>query len=94
MPGTFSDIIEHLVPELQRRGRYKREYAKGTLRHKRWPWRVPAATASCGRKKVEHRREPLFRKRRSGMIDAERVAPPATHAAAGRCAMSLSSVIG
>jgi long-chain alkane monooxygenase len=31
---TFSDIVEHLVPELQRRGRYKRDYAPGTLREK------------------------------------------------------------
>ncbi len=34
MPGTFADLVEHLVPELQRRGRYKRDYAEGTLRHK------------------------------------------------------------
>jgi long-chain alkane monooxygenase len=31
---TFSDIPEHLVPELQKRGRYKRDYATGTLREK------------------------------------------------------------
>jgi long-chain alkane monooxygenase len=31
---TFSDIAEHLVPELQKRGRYKRDYAPGTLREK------------------------------------------------------------
>ncbi len=34
MPGTFADIVDHLVPELQRRGRYKRDYGEGTLRHK------------------------------------------------------------
>ena len=34
MPETFEAIIEHLVPELQRRGRYKREYGPGTLRAK------------------------------------------------------------
>ncbi len=34
MPGTFADIVEHLAPELQRRGRYKREYRDGVLRHK------------------------------------------------------------
>jgi FMN-dependent oxidoreductase (nitrilotriacetate monooxygenase family) len=34
MPGTFADIVEHLVPELQRRGRYKADYREGTLRHK------------------------------------------------------------
>jgi FMN-dependent oxidoreductase (nitrilotriacetate monooxygenase family) len=31
---TFADIVEHLVPELQRRGAFKREYAPGTLREK------------------------------------------------------------
>ena len=34
MPGSFADIVDHLVPELERRGRYKRDYAEGTLRHK------------------------------------------------------------
>ena len=33
-PGTFADVVEHLVPELQRRGAYQREYTPGTLRHK------------------------------------------------------------
>jgi hypothetical protein len=33
-PETFVDIVDMLVPELQRRGRYKTEYAKGTLREK------------------------------------------------------------
>jgi alkanesulfonate monooxygenase SsuD/methylene tetrahydromethanopterin reductase-like flavin-dependent oxidoreductase (luciferase family) len=31
---TFSDIVAHLVPELQKRGVYKRDYAPGTLREK------------------------------------------------------------
>lgn len=31
---TFADIVEHLVPELQKRGVYKRDYAPGTLREK------------------------------------------------------------
>ena len=34
MPGTFADIVDHLVPVLQARGRYKRDYADGTLREK------------------------------------------------------------
>ena len=34
MPGSFADVIEQLVPELQRRGRYKRGYTDGPLRHK------------------------------------------------------------
>ncbi|MBR0694121.1 LLM class flavin-dependent oxidoreductase [Bradyrhizobium lablabi] len=33
-PGDFEDIADMLVPELTRRGRYKRDYAKGTLREK------------------------------------------------------------
>jgi long-chain alkane monooxygenase len=33
-PETFADIVDLLVPELQRRGRYKTGYAKGTLREK------------------------------------------------------------
>ncbi len=34
MPGTFADIVDQLVPELQRRDRYKRGYGEGTLREK------------------------------------------------------------
>ena len=33
-PETFEDVARHLVPELQRRGVYKRDYAPGTLREK------------------------------------------------------------
>ncbi|MGY4155144.1 FMN-dependent oxidoreductase (nitrilotriacetate monooxygenase family) [Bradyrhizobium sp. USDA 4461] len=33
-PGDFEDIADMLVPELVKRGRYKKEYAKGTLREK------------------------------------------------------------
>ncbi|MGX1770191.1 NtaA/DmoA family FMN-dependent monooxygenase, partial [Dietzia sp. NPDC055343] len=31
-PGTWEDVIEHLVPELQRRGRYPLDAEPGTLR--------------------------------------------------------------
>ncbi len=31
---TFADIVDHLVPELQRRGVYKTDYRPGTLREK------------------------------------------------------------
>ena len=31
---TFADIVEHLVPELQRRGAYRKEYGLGALREK------------------------------------------------------------
>lgn len=33
-PETFADVVELLVPELQRRGRYKPTYRTGTLREK------------------------------------------------------------
>jgi hypothetical protein len=33
-PGTFEDLVEFVVPELQRRGAYQTEYAPGTLRSK------------------------------------------------------------
>ena len=33
-PETFRDVVDLLVPELQRRGRYKTAYRKGTLREK------------------------------------------------------------
>ena len=33
-PGTFVDLVEHLVPELQRRGVYPTDYPDGTLRER------------------------------------------------------------
>jgi FMN-dependent oxidoreductase (nitrilotriacetate monooxygenase family) len=33
-PETFVDVVDFLVPELQRRGRYKTAYRQGTLREK------------------------------------------------------------
>jgi hypothetical protein len=33
-PGTFVEVVEHVVPELQRRGIYKKAYPAGTLREK------------------------------------------------------------
>jgi len=50
-PETFSDFVELVVPELQRRGVYKLDYSPGTLREKffgpgqsRLPQSHPAAT--------------------------------------------------
>jgi alkanesulfonate monooxygenase len=48
---TFADVANLMVPELQRRGRYKRQYAPGTLREKlfgagpRLPANHPAAAS-------------------------------------------------
>ncbi len=54
-PESFADIADLLVPELQRRGRYKTEYRPGTLREKlfpgagpRLPARHPAAASRRG----------------------------------------------
>jgi FMN-dependent oxidoreductase (nitrilotriacetate monooxygenase family) len=33
-PQSFEDVVEFIVPELQRRGAYKTQYTPGTLRHK------------------------------------------------------------
>ncbi len=33
-PGTFRDIVEFIVPELQTRQRYRTQYSEGTLREK------------------------------------------------------------
>ena len=33
-PGTFADVIDHVVPVLQERGAYPTAYEPGTLRHK------------------------------------------------------------
>jgi alkanesulfonate monooxygenase len=34
MPDTFADVVDHLVPELQRRGLFKKDYTPGTYREK------------------------------------------------------------
>ncbi|MBP6546083.1 MAG: hypothetical protein KA220_05150, partial [Phenylobacterium sp.] len=34
MPETFEDIVEHLVPELQRLGLFKQSYRPGAYREK------------------------------------------------------------
>ena len=33
-PGTFEDVVTHVIPELRRRGAYPEEYVPGTLRQK------------------------------------------------------------
>ncbi|GMA94172.1 hypothetical protein GCM10025881_09960 [Pseudolysinimonas kribbensis] len=33
-PGTAEDFVEYLVPELQRRGLYRTEYAESTFRER------------------------------------------------------------
>lgn len=49
IPGSYVDFVDHVAPELQRRGLMQREYTEGTLRNKlfeqgdRLPERHPAA---------------------------------------------------
>jgi hypothetical protein len=33
-PETFEDVVDWIVPELQRRGRYRTSYTSGALREK------------------------------------------------------------
>jgi FMN-dependent oxidoreductase (nitrilotriacetate monooxygenase family) len=40
-PGTFADFVDHVAPELQRRGMMQREYSPGTMREKLFPGRGP-----------------------------------------------------
>jgi hypothetical protein len=32
VPGAYEDVVRHVVPELQRRGLFRREYEGGSLR--------------------------------------------------------------
>jgi alkanesulfonate monooxygenase SsuD/methylene tetrahydromethanopterin reductase-like flavin-dependent oxidoreductase (luciferase family) len=52
MPGSFEEFVRFVVPELQRRGLYRKEYTGATLREnlglpvpKREAWRLPEAAA-------------------------------------------------
>jgi hypothetical protein len=44
-PETFTDFIDLVIPELQRRGRYKTAYRSGTLREKLFETGRPRLTA-------------------------------------------------
>jgi FMN-dependent oxidoreductase (nitrilotriacetate monooxygenase family) len=53
-PGSFVDFVDHVIPELQRRGAYKTSYAEGTLRNKlfgRGP-RLPETPRAAGYRRV------------------------------------------
>lgn len=45
---TFTDVVELLVPELQKRGAYKRDYTAGTLREKLFNQAAPGGAAPGG----------------------------------------------
>jgi alkanesulfonate monooxygenase SsuD/methylene tetrahydromethanopterin reductase-like flavin-dependent oxidoreductase (luciferase family) len=44
-PGAFADFVDLVVPELQRRGLFRREYAGATLREHFGLARVPSPVA-------------------------------------------------
>ena len=52
MPGSFEDFVKFVVPELQRRGLYRKDYTGATLREnlglpipERGAWKLPGAAA-------------------------------------------------
>jgi FMN-dependent oxidoreductase (nitrilotriacetate monooxygenase family) len=53
-PGTFVDFIDHVIPELQRRGAYKTAYSEGTLRNKLFGHgaRLPETHRAAGFRRV------------------------------------------
>lgn len=53
-PGSFIDFIDHVVPELQRRGVYKTEYTQGSLRQKLFGRgsRLPETHRAAGYRRV------------------------------------------
>ena len=56
---TFADVVDLLVPELQRRGVYKRAYQPGTLREKLGSAgpRLPAEHPAAGYRDLARQRE-------------------------------------
>jgi hypothetical protein len=50
VPGTYADFVSRVVPELQRRGLYQKDYRGLTLRENLSPplgaWKVSQAAAS------------------------------------------------
>ena len=75
-PETFTDLVEFVVPELQRRGVYKTEYRKGTLREKLFG--VGRARLSGAHPAVTHRHLALeggVRRETTGRFSAKLEAP-------------------
>ena len=53
-PECFQDFIEHVIPELQKRGAYKTAYAPGTLREKLFPAGASVLPERHAAAKVRH----------------------------------------
>jgi alkanesulfonate monooxygenase len=77
-PGGFEDFGAYVVPELQRRGRFKREYAPGTLREKlygpgrsRLPESHPAAALRGHANESVRRTDPHGSGRRGDFVVGE-----------------------
>jgi FMN-dependent oxidoreductase (nitrilotriacetate monooxygenase family) len=67
MPETFADVVDHLVPELQRRGLFKKEYAPGTYREKLFK-RGPRLEESHPAARLRHVRPDLTPAPESGRL--------------------------
>ena len=80
-PGDFEDIADMLVPELTKRGRYKSEYAKGTLREKLFG--AGRARLTEQHPAASHRLKPRAR-RRSEVRSPDERSDNATHLSAAR----------
>jgi hypothetical protein len=46
VPGSYADFVNHVVPELQRRGLFRRDYQGATLRDHFGLARVPPMMAA------------------------------------------------
>ena len=83
-PGDFEDIADMLVPELTKRGRYKSEYAKGTLREKLFGAGRARLTEAASGGEVSRRSHAL--RRRSSFVGWAKAhfapCPPPIHIAA------------
>ena len=51
VPGAYADFVRHVVPELQRRGLYHKDYAGKTLRENLGLPRPGSAHGRCGPRK-------------------------------------------
>ncbi len=57
-PGTFEDFVRFVVPELQRRGLYRKDYTGATLRENLGPAASEAGRLASARIDVNQRNYP------------------------------------
>lgn len=67
-PGTFRDVIDHVVPVLQRRGEYPTSYLPGTLREKLFARRDAGSPAGSSPRVPDNHRAARYRHVTSSQI--------------------------